>query len=553
MATSQAPHLPELSNQTLPSDSTTTPRGTTPRGVKTPRSEQASPDKRPFSQDAATTASSSSQFGGYQPLPQINSPHSARSSSERMDVKQWASQTQKCRDQAREVRNKIGAHALSADAREKFDPVPQARPSNMTYLEEKLKTRQRIEQDISKKLVDAIAAIKETIASVTTANAALARQCNQIVIIHTIVDKRVDLRADLPEQEQVQDELQTALEEEQNLIAEAHRICDEWAKHGKATQAVVDGALAEMIANRLTLHLNRSDYPKLFLEKMREKDKAGVQFCRDLADVLHKVENVIKFTSAKTSVAIKRRMADLQKMRDQLQADLQTNEGAILQAQLRIEKWDKQIRVYDSQPENATGKFGDIVEGGFDDFWATAQLSFDQMRKVQAAIKSAAYTGADGRQVEMLFRRADKNGSGELDQDEFRSILRRTLKIPPRIISDPEVAAFCDSLDRDMSGTISIKEIGDFLRADLDIEMVRKQNADMKSMVADMYSVQEGLLEDARRKREAWLIDRAVQGVNVSKAREMERQGKKSTEKQRNSKSEMTEAEAEAGATKQNP
>merc|ERR1712151_177585 len=66
-----------------------------------------------------------------------------------------------------------------------------------------------------------------------------------------------------------------------------------------------------------------------------------------------------------------------------------------------------------------------------------------------------------------LFRRLDKDGSGQLDDSEFRRFLRSTLKIPIYAISDAEISSLCASLDADQSGAISISEVMDFIGPDV--------------------------------------------------------------------------------------
>ena len=54
-------------------------------------------------------------------------------------------------------------------------------------------------------------------------------------------------------------------------------------------------------------------------------------------------------------------------------------------------------------------------------------------------MRGAAYTNG-GPDFTKLFRAGDKSGEGALDLDEFRSAVRRVLKIPPGKLPDREIA-----------------------------------------------------------------------------------------------------------------
>lgn len=85
------------------------------------------------------------------------------------------------------------------------------------------------------------------------------------------------------------------------------------------------------------------------------------------------------------------------------------------------------------------------------------------LEKVRSTLKSAAYTGHSGRQLDVLFSRFDRDGSGSLCDHEVRRALRRTLRIPPSVISDLEISSLCVVLDADKSGTVSICELVSFV------------------------------------------------------------------------------------------
>ncbi|CAE8664668.1 unnamed protein product, partial [Polarella glacialis] len=93
-------------------------------------------------------------------------------------------------------------------------------------------------------------------------------------------------------------------------------------------------------------------------------------------------------------------------------------------------------------------------------------LSAAVIETLRMRVKAAAYAGHMGREIQALFGRFDRDGSGKLEADEVRQALRRGLRIPKNVVSDEEIMSFCDMLDLDGSGDISIAEIVEFVGRD---------------------------------------------------------------------------------------
>jgi len=89
-------------------------------------------------------------------------------------------------------------------------------------------------------------------------------------------------------------------------------------------------------------------------------------------------------------------------------------------------------------------------------------LSPKQVAQVRARLKAASYD-VGGCNWEKLFAEYDKDESGELDADEVREAIRRSLKLPPSELSDTEVGALCTLFDEDGSGGVSIQELVSFV------------------------------------------------------------------------------------------
>ena len=58
-------------------------------------------------------------------------------------------------------------------------------------------------------------------------------------------------------------------------------------------------------------------------------------------------------------------------------------------------------------------------------------LKAEALDNIRSKLKSAAYTGPNGQQLDVLFGRFDKDGPGELEEEELRQALRRTLRFRP--------------------------------------------------------------------------------------------------------------------------
>jgi len=90
-------------------------------------------------------------------------------------------------------------------------------------------------------------------------------------------------------------------------------------------------------------------------------------------------------------------------------------------------------------------------------------LELEVLDKIRSKIKSASYTGSGGKQLDTILTRFDSDHSGELEPDEVRRAVRRTLRITEESISDAEILSWCAMLDANHSGTVSIQEIVDFV------------------------------------------------------------------------------------------
>eukprot|EP00929_Paragymnodinium_shiwhaense_P087242 TRINITY_DN47489_c0_g1_i1.p1 TRINITY_DN47489_c0_g1~~TRINITY_DN47489_c0_g1_i1.p1 ORF type:complete len:894 (+),score=299.24 TRINITY_DN47489_c0_g1_i1:215-2896(+) len=93
-------------------------------------------------------------------------------------------------------------------------------------------------------------------------------------------------------------------------------------------------------------------------------------------------------------------------------------------------------------------------------------LDDEVLEKVRKRLRAAAYDGPRGVNIDRLFRKLDKDGSGKLDHEEFRLALRMRLRISPDDLSDSQIAGLCLALDDDGDGYVEVYEIVHFLEPD---------------------------------------------------------------------------------------
>jgi Ca2+-binding EF-hand superfamily protein len=72
---------------------------------------------------------------------------------------------------------------------------------------------------------------------------------------------------------------------------------------------------------------------------------------------------------------------------------------------------------------------------------------------------------AEGKPLEEVLAKLDRDKSGALEVEEFHRALRVNLKIPGFAVSDSEIISLFSMLDQDKGGAVSISEILDFIGA----------------------------------------------------------------------------------------
>jgi len=94
-------------------------------------------------------------------------------------------------------------------------------------------------------------------------------------------------------------------------------------------------------------------------------------------------------------------------------------------------------------------------------------LASEAVAKIKTRIKSAAYTGYGVRQLNALFSRSDRDGSGKLSDDDVKRTFRRILRIVPAVISDEDISSLCGMVDCENTGFVGIEDLVAFIEAEL--------------------------------------------------------------------------------------
>jgi len=87
------------------------------------------------------------------------------------------------------------------------------------------------------------------------------------------------------------------------------------------------------------------------------------------------------------------------------------------------------------------------------------------VKKVKQKLRACSYT-TGGMDFARLFKHYDRDNSGSLEFDEFRSALRRDAKIKPQDVSDRDLLTVFNAVDDDGGGEVEIDEFVEWLEAD---------------------------------------------------------------------------------------
>lgn len=391
-------------------------------------------------------------------------------------------------------------------------------------LEDNLKKRHTTEQTISDSMSSQMDSMAHTAFNLGDCMHQLQRESAAVWASLNVNRKRLELRLTRPPSEAVHDCFQIALEQESSDLNQVHKKLTLEMKKCGDMLSQIESAKDAMHQNKLTLHLHRDSFPQKFLREKQELEDKADQFRAQSVRLIRRSEVIRDQSKAATTAAMNKRMSEVVKFRRHLEKEINDIRCSIDEAQHEMRRMKKVIR---SKTEAAESKIKDGDDDGFDfdAFHARANdngMDYDALANLRAKIKGAAYTGTKGRTLEVLFSRFDQDESGELDEDEVRRALRRTLKIPPTTITDAEISALCTVLDSDQSGSVSIKEMCEFLDADIDVNAVKEEYESISNTHSQLCELLDKLVDDLRLKAAAWKVDRSCSNLTAIKGLELD-------------------------------
>ena len=92
----------------------------------------------------------------------------------------------------------------------------------------------------------------------------------------------------------------------------------------------------------------------------------------------------------------------------------------------------------------------------------------DPIELAKKKIEAASYSY--GRDWAKMFRTIDKDGSGQLDLEEFRKLLRTRARIPVSQLTDDHIRSLFEAVDDDNTGSISADEFSEFMNLKFDFD-----------------------------------------------------------------------------------
>ncbi|CAE8679165.1 unnamed protein product, partial [Polarella glacialis] len=393
--------------------------------------------------------------------------------------------------------------------------------ASYTTAQDRLKRRNQNSEGIANAVLDRMEATDHLIHRVGQRISELQRSSGILFAALSVVEKRLDMRASRPPTEMVRDGFQEALEREKAALLKCRQQLCSSADEGREVLASLEMVKAELGRDRHMLPLDRSSRPQQLLAKARSLEGTAMRFCSDIgsaARIKVEVECEADRATGRTHTAMKRRLAELVEVRRQLESEIKETSGTIAEAEWHFQRSSKMLTHFNAQPEKGAGD--NSHDAHLEQMRDLFQSPF--MMMMRAKIKGAAYVGHGGRQLDTLFSRFDRDNSGQLDEDEVRKALRRTLRIPPSAVTDAEIATLCGHLDADKSGEVSIQELVSFLSADMDPKALTEQIQSAKHIIENLKPALESLQADLRCKTAAWKVDEGCTRVTPIKGLELD-------------------------------
>lgn len=382
-------------------------------------------------------------------------------------------------------------------------------------VEDKLKQRARETRGMFMSLVSGVERLQQSIYSLRQKVSECNRAAGTARLALSVVEKRLDLRRNKrPPEENTQDGFNEALEAEKEVLLKAIDQLHDLSDHGRSMMKPLIDSKAEMHQARLTVHMDRTGRSHEQLAHAYTLEKSAAQFASEAEAVLREYERSSEKARAGTASSMKKRIADILALKVHLEKDLAETDDTIHEVERHLLLLERRLNAALAMPERKHQAEGAEVGN------SRLTAKSERLTSIRAKIKSMAYTGAAGRQLDVVFARFDRDGSGHLDEDEVRMALRKTCKIPPSVITDAEVSVLCNLLDEDHSGAVSISELVDFLTADTDVAALEEQCSATRASLDRLRAARAHAAVDLHNKTLAWRCDEAC--IRVTPARGME-------------------------------
>lgn len=248
-------------------------------------------------------------------------------------------------------------------------------------LEDKLKVRSATEKTLMATLARREHYMNQTGYRVEQCLLALRKTGGEAWCHLNMTEKRLELRGQMPEQEQLQDELQEALEQEKVDLQKVHKkLASKMAEADKCWNLVLSSK-EEMLRRRLTLPYIRSSEPFEFLDMMKAREDELEAKCVVFESFLRDMEGAMSRFGRKTGAATRTVLSRLVDARRTLEVEIHMNRASVAAAEHRLNKLRKRIRRYYSMPENS-----ELVEG--DDNFSHCMDSLSKVLEQEDALFS---------------------------------------------------------------------------------------------------------------------------------------------------------------------
>jgi len=395
----------------------------------------------------------------------------------------------------------------------------QALIHNTSVLQDRLKQRIAASENIVAAVQERIECMEQVIFRMQHTITELARCNGQLYASLSVAEKRMEMRAGRPTAELVRDGCQEALEKEQQLLTKHRAQLAKVVEEGRGLMEQLEEVNGEICRERHMLPHDRTSRPQDLLLKARGLEQEASKFIGDsglAARTRIAAEKEVERASQRTQAAMKRRVIELLEAKRHLEQEVKETATTISEAEWQLERNQKQLKKYMRSGE----KLDEDFEAWADSMRAT--FMHPVMVKIRDKIKSASVSGLGGNQMEVLFTRFDKDKSGYLDEDEVRKALRRTLRVPPTVLSDAEVSSLCTMLDADRNGHVSIQELVGFIASETDVKALNESSMQAQQIVETLEAALSNLQTDLRCKSAAWKIEEACVRVTPIKSLELD-------------------------------